>query len=157
MRTPNASLRAKDRAVASARLELDGWGSSMVGKTLVSLVVAVCCLVFASTALAGGWAGSRYDKDDCTYDHATDMLFCEARFTEETFMTAILLGIPDSSCASGFRLVDRTGWLVTTYRGWGIFFGRVPVHHKEFVGDEDTFVETWRDYTDVSLGCSPSG
>lgn len=125
-------------------------------KTLVGLAVAVCCLVFTSTALAGGWAGSRYDKDDCTYNNETDILFCEAWFTEETFTTENL-GMPDSSCASTIRIVERTGWRVTTYHGWGAFFGRVPVHHNEFLGNEDSFDVTWRDYTDVDLGCWPPG
>jgi hypothetical protein len=123
-------------------------------KTIVGAAAALCCLILASTAAAGGWAGSRYDKADCTYNKETDMVYCEARFTEESFTTQNL-GLSDSSCPSTIRMIQRTGWRVTTYRGWGIFFGRVPVRHKEFAGNEDSFDETWRDYIDVDLGCLP--
>jgi hypothetical protein len=121
-------------------------------KGLVALVAAIGLLVIPSTAAAGGWAGSRYDKDDCTYNVDADSLYCEAWFTDEVF-TTMQLGMSDLTCASTIRIIERTGWLVTTYRGWGSFFGRVPVHHKEFVGNEDGYEETWRDYTDVDLGC----
>jgi hypothetical protein len=121
-------------------------------KGLVALVAAIGLLAIPSTAAAGGWAGSRYDKDDCTYDVEADMLSCEAWFTDE-FFTTMQLGTFDPTCASSLRIIERTGWLVTTYRGWGIFFGRVPVRHKELVGNEDSFEETWRDYTDVDRGC----
>jgi hypothetical protein len=121
---------------------------------LIGLVVGIGFLVCASTAAAGGWAGSRYDKEDCIYDLESDVLFCSAWFADETY-TTLTFGISDSTCSSTIRILERTGWQVTTYRGWGLFSGRVPTPHKELVGNEDSFEESWRSYVDVDLGCAP--
>ena len=122
-------------------------------KKLVSLVLAVGFLVFAGTAGAGGWAGSRYDKKNCIYDAESDLLTCSAWFTDETY-TAMTLGLSDGACASTIRIVERTGWQVTTYRGWGVFSGRVPTQQNELYGNEYSFGVSWRTYVDVDLGCS---
>jgi hypothetical protein len=42
---------------------------------------------------------------------------------------------------------------VTTFRGWGYFTGRVPLAKNEIAGDEDSFEESWENFTDVDLGC----
>ena len=90
-------------------------------KRLVSLVLVVSFLAFTSTAAAGGWAGSRYDKKNCIYDTESNFLSCSAWFADETY-TTLTFGISDATCASTIRIVERTGWQVTTYRGWGVFW-----------------------------------
>lgn len=128
----------------------EGRRAPMKKLLVVSLVLGL--LTFCSSAAAGGWAGSRYSKSDCTYSQETNTVFCEARFTDEIF-TTVGMTVVDEQCQTGLRLIERTGWLVITYRGWGLFSGHVPVHHKEIAGNEDSFEETWRDYTDLDLGC----
>ena len=117
------------------------------------LVLAGLFLGHATTAnAAGGWGGSRYEKSDCTYSKETRTLFCEAWFTEESYTTE-QFAVPDDSCASTLRLIELTGWQMTTYRGWGLFYGTVPHTANEIAGNEDGFTVTWRDVTDRDLGC----
>jgi hypothetical protein len=121
-------------------------------KKALLVALAAAALAFTATASAGGWAGSRYDKGDCTYNKEVDSLYCEAWFTEENYITE-RFGVFDDSCESSIRIIERTGWLVTTYRGWGAFTGRIPHAKNEIAGNEDGFNDTWRDYTDVDRGC----
>ena len=123
-------------------------------RTLVALAAVVGLLAMTGTASAGGWAGSRYAKSDCTYNRDTDTLFCAALFTSEEQATE-RFGMSDPSCTSAIRLIERTGTRITTFRGWGLFAGRTPVSHKELAGDEDGFQFSWRNFTDRDLGCSP--
>jgi hypothetical protein len=81
------------------------------------------------------------------------VLVCSAWFADETY-TTLTFGISDATCASTIRIVERTGWQVTTYRGWGVS-GRVPTPQKELFGDEDSLDVSWGTYVDVDLGCSP--
>jgi hypothetical protein len=130
-------------------------GTSYTGvmkRIVLLLVIAGLFLGHATTANAGGWGGSRYDKSDCTYSKDTRTLFCEAWFTEEIFTTE-QFAIADDSCASTTRLIERTGWRITTYRGWGLFDGPVPAAANEIAGNEDGFTVTWRGYADRDLGC----
>ena len=85
-------------------------------RTLVALAAVVGLLAMTGTASAGGWAGSRYAKSDCTYNRDTDTLFCAALFTSEEQATE-RFGMSDPSCTSAIRLVERTGTRVTTFRG----------------------------------------
>jgi len=123
-------------------------------RTLVVVAAMVGLLAITGTASAGGWAGSRYAKSDCTYNRDTDTLFCEAWFTSEEQATE-QFAAPDPTCASTLRLFVRTGTRVTTFRGWGLFAGRTPVGHKEIAGDEDSFAISWRDFHDAPLACVP--
>jgi hypothetical protein len=123
-------------------------------KTLVVLAAVVGVLAITGTASAGGWAGSRYAKSDCTYDRGSDTLFCQAWFTSEEQVTE-QFAAPDSTCPSTLRFFVRTGTRVTTFRGWGLFAGRTPVGHKELAGDEDGFEISWRDVHDTALDCVP--
>jgi hypothetical protein len=68
------------------------------------------------------WVLARYEKSDCTYTKSTNVLYCEARFRQEEQTTANLT-VPDVSCATVLRLVQRTGLLVTTFRGVGLLHG----------------------------------
>jgi hypothetical protein len=122
-------------------------------KLMLGLVL-VAALTLSATASAGGWAGSRYEKSDCTYDKAADTLFCEAFFSEEQQGVTEFRYLSDASCASGIRVIERTGTLVTTIRVWGVFTGRVPHAKNEDFGDEEPFGESsWTNFTDVDLGC----
>jgi hypothetical protein len=123
-------------------------------RTLVALVAVAGLLAITGTATAGGWAGSRYAKGDCSYNRDTDTLFCEAWFTTEEETTE-QFAASDPTCTSTLRLFERTGTRVTTFRGWGLFAGRTPVDHKELAGNEDSFQISWQDVTDRDLGCSP--
>jgi len=123
-------------------------------RTLVALAAVVGLLAITGTASAGGWAGSRYAKSDCTYNRDTDTLFCAALFTDEEQATE-QFGMSDLSCTSTIRLIERTGTRITTFRGWGLFAGRAPVGHKELAANEDSFQFSWRNVTDRDLGCSP--
>jgi len=125
----------------------------MSKRALVALAAAIGLLAITGTASAGGWAGSRYDKSDCTYSRDNDTLFCEARFTTEELATE-QFGVFDETCPSSIRIFERSGVRVTTFRGWGVFAGRTPVRHKEIAGDEDSFEFSWRSFTDRDLGCS---
>jgi hypothetical protein len=117
---------------------------------LIGLLIAA---VMAETASAGGWAGSRYDREDCTYNAATDVLYCEAQFTQEEYTTMGIFG-PFASCPSGYGSYERTGWLVTTWVGWDYYSGRAPVQvHNLGYGDEAQYEFTWHDYTDVLIEC----
>lgn len=121
-------------------------------KRVIVATVVLVALMTVGTASAGGWAGSRYEKSDCTYTKETDLLYCEATFSSETFVTEEF-AIPDAGCPSGTRLVRRTGWRVETFLAWDLYSGRTPVRHRNIAGNEGFPDITWRDFTDVDLGC----
>jgi hypothetical protein len=123
---------------------------------LTTIAVAAAVLAHGSTASAGGWAGSRYVKTDCIYEPDADLLYSDAWFTEETF-TSLQMTVPDLTCDSTLRLVVRTGWIATTYHGWSVYSGRVPVRHLEILGNEESFEVSWHDYGDEDQGCVRSG
>lgn len=122
-------------------------------KVLLAAVVAAA-LTFTATASAGGWAGSRYDKSECTYSKESDSLYCEGTFTFEEFRTE-QMALPDASCPSGTRLIGRTGWFVEIWLGFDGYTGHVPVSKHNTFGNEVPLLglEHWRDYTDTDLGC----
>jgi hypothetical protein len=122
-------------------------------KKLAFAGTLIVALTFAAEANAGGWAGSRYDKSNCTYNKESNILYCEARFRGSAEQTTAFVYVSDSECASGTRVVERTGTLVETFRGWGYFTGHVPLSKNEIVGDEDSFEFTWENFTDVDQGC----
>lgn len=114
--------------------------------------VALAALAFTGAA-AAGWAGSRYQKSDCTYNQSTDRLYCVAKFSNEQYTTETFW-VADTSCASGLRSSSRTGWLVTTWTGWDLYTGRVPQAKNNIGGNDEGFTETWHDFTDTDLGCA---
>jgi hypothetical protein len=124
-------------------------------KKLTLATVMICALGFASQASAEGVGGSEYDKRACTYDKATNLLYCEAWFTTAIPNSTATFFISDPSCAhTGTRVIRRTGTLLETYRTWAYFTGHVPLAKNEIVGDEDSFEETWMPgFVDEDLGC----
>ena len=126
----------------------------MVRRVILGLLVAATVLVFPIAGSAGGWAGSRYDKSECTYSKATNSLFCESTFTVETFTTE-RMAFPEESCPSGTRGVSRTGWFVEVWRVFDAYTGHTPVRKHNVFGNESPVfgLEHWRDFTDTDLGC----
>jgi hypothetical protein len=124
-------------------------------KKLVLAAMAVLALSFAAQASAGGYAGSRYSKSDCTYTKATNILYCEATFTTKIPNSTAQIFVNDPTCVgSGQRVFQRTGTIIETFRGFDWYTGRVPLAKNDIAGDEDSFVDTWAPgYVDVDLGC----
>jgi hypothetical protein len=124
-------------------------------KRAIVVIIAtalVIALTSIGTASAGGWAGSRYEKSNCTYTKETNLLYCEATFTHEEF-TSEDRAVTDESCPNGTRLIRRTGVRVDTWVGWDLYTGHTPVGHHSIAGNEGLPETTWRDFTDVDLGC----
>jgi hypothetical protein len=122
----------------------------------VGTVVSLCLLALALplAASAGGWAGSRYEKSECTYTKETNFLFCESTFTVETVKTE-QIGLADETCETGTRLISRTGTFVEPWRVFDAFEGRTPHAKNNLFGNEFPLLgqEFWKDFTDTDLGC----
>jgi hypothetical protein len=124
-------------------------------KWVLSVVVlAVIALAIPLSAYAGGWAGSRYDKSECTYTKESNFLFCQTTFTVETVMTA-QMAIADEACPSGTRLLRRTGTFVEPWTVFDAFEGHTPHAKWNLFGNEAPLAgqEFWKDFTDTDLGC----
>ena len=121
-------------------------------KKLMVATVLLLALTSVGAASAGGWAGSRYDKSDCTYSKESNILYCEATFSHEGFATEDH-AIADERCPNGLRLIRRTGWRTETWVGWDLYTGRTPVRHHSIAGNEGSPEVSWRDFVDVDLGC----
>lgn len=120
-----------------------------------ALLLCLLALAFPLAVSAGGWAGSRYDKSECTYTKATNVLYCETIVTTETFMTAVM-SIDDGSCPTGaLHQISRTGTFVEPQRSFEWFAGRTPHQRYMFAGNEEPLFgqEHWEDFTDTDLGC----
>ena len=125
-------------------------------RVILGLLVAAIMLAFPIMGSAGGWAGSRYDKDECTYSKETNSLFCESTYTIETFTTE-RMSFADESCPpTNTRSVSRTGWSVEVWQVFDVYTGHTPVRkHNVFAGDSPLFeLWHWRDFTDTDLGCN---
>lgn len=121
------------------------WVLSVVTLALIALAAPL-------VASAGGWAGSIYDKSECTYTKETNTLFCETARTTETFTTEQMTS-PDATCASGLRLISRTGTRVEVTPVFDFYWGRAPVHTHNLGGNEGLPSEHWENFTDTPLGC----
>jgi hypothetical protein len=123
----------------------------LVGLPLV-LVVA---LALPSVASAG-WAGSRYERSDCTRTNSDDGrpgLYCERWFTDASPNVVQDAVVADEACPSG-RLERTSGTLLTRYRGWDYYWGPAPLARFAFVGNEDSFSFSWAPGAVVTdLGC----
>jgi hypothetical protein len=123
-------------------------------KRLIWATAAIIALLFAAQASAGGYAGSRYQKRECTYTKATNTLYCETQFTEST-PTTVTMFVSDPTCVpSGTRVVQRTGTLVETFRVWDLYSGHVPLAKNGIGGDSAPVGDgTWQDVVDTDMGC----
>ena len=123
-------------------------------RVILGLLVAAIVLAFPIVGSAGGWAGSRYDKSECTYSKAPDSLFCESTYTVEIFTTE-RMSFSDESCPNSLRGVSRTGWFVEVFRVFDAYTGHTPVRQHNVFGNTSPLfgLEHWRDFTDTDLGC----
>ncbi len=121
---------------------------------LFVVLLGVVALALPLTASAGGWAGSRYDKSECTYTKETNFLFCQSTFTVETVKTE-QIAIPDETCPSGTRVFRRTGTFVEPWMVFDAFAGHTPHSKNNLFGNEVPLLgqEFWKDFTDTDLGC----
>jgi hypothetical protein len=123
-------------------------------KKLTLALAMLVALAFAAQASAGGYAGSRFQKSDCTYTKTSNTLSCSALFTSSIPNSTATVYVDDPTCAgSQMRVFQRTGTLVETIRAEATFSGRVPLARNELFADEVPVSETWANYTDVDLGC----
>ena len=121
---------------------------------LFVVLLGVVALALPLAASPGGWAGSRYDKSECTYTKETNFLFCQTTFTVET-VTSEQFAIPDETCPSGTRLVRRTGTFVEPWMAFDAYAGHTPHAKWNLFGDSSPLLgqEFWKDFTDTGLGC----
>jgi hypothetical protein len=118
------------------------------------MLLGVVALAFPLVASAGGWAGSRYDKSECTYTKESNLLYCQSTFTVETVKSE-QIAIPDETCPSGTRVFQRTGTFVEPWMVFDGFEGHTPHAKGNLFGDEVPLLgqEFWKDFTDTDLGC----
>jgi hypothetical protein len=121
--------------------------------TLAAAVIAALSL--AAQASAGGYAGSGFEKSECSYTKETNTLYCVTTFTTSTPNATATIFVNDPRCApSRTRVFQRTGTLVQEFRAWATFTGHAPVANHEIAGNESAVGEgTWENFTDVDLGC----
>jgi hypothetical protein len=123
-------------------------------RKLILAAAVVAAFGLASDASAGGYAGSDYSRDQCTYNKSANVLTCETTFTRSTPNATQLSFVADATCESGTRVLQRTGTLVETYRAWKLYSGHVPHAENELAGGNEAKIgQTWENFTDVDLGC----
>lgn len=126
-----------------------------LNRTVIAIAIVVAFGVVASTASAG-WAGSVYKRSECTYNAATDVLYCETHFLSFTDRETQTVFAVDASCTSGYRMFERTGRYTRTYSVWYDWYhGPLPKPENNFGGNDILFSEHWEpNYKDTDLGCS---
>jgi len=124
---------------------------------LASLATVVVFFAVPTSAIAG-WAGSPYEKSECTQmpvgDGGRPGLYCERHFTEEEVRSSVG-SVPDSSCPSGFREIEQLQTIEVTWLVYDIFIGPVPLPQFAFAGNEVPVSERLISTTEVDLGCTP--
>ena len=127
----------------------------MRSAALVSLVAAAVVLVFPAITSAG-WAGSPYEKSQCTLFTQTGRPFltCERTFTQVVVHTDVFT-VADSSCASGQRLMRREQTVEETWRVFDFFDGPVPLAQFIVGGNEVPISSRLISDVTAPLGCAP--
>jgi hypothetical protein len=116
-------------------------------------LVALAMLMGATDARAG-WAGSRYEHNECTLKAVgRPLLYCETSVTQVERNATETFGVGDETCASGLRLFQRTGTRITRFRVFDYYDGPVPLAKFNFAGDEAGFEFEWVDVVETDLGC----
>ena len=121
---------------------------------------ALSVVVLAGIALAipllasAGWAGSIYDRSECRYTKASNVLYCETTRRFANRMTE-QMAIPDAACPSGTTLVSRRGTFVEVWRVFDAYAGRTPQRRNNLFGDDVPLLDRWhwQTFTDTPLGC----
>jgi hypothetical protein len=124
---------------------------------LASLVTVVVLLAIPSSAIAG-WAGSRYERSDCTPlvgDGGRPGLYCETLFIGPQEEQSFVVSVADSRCPSGFREIQQLKTFEVTYLGYGYFNGPVPLPKFETLGNEFPVSYRLISTVDIDLGCAP--
>jgi len=124
---------------------------------LTAVAAAFVSLLVAPSASAG-WAGSRYEKSECTLQvtkSGRPFLFCETTFIVR-FSFVDDFTVADSSCPSGERLMRREQTFEETWSGFDFYDGPAPVAQFAFAGNENP-ISSPRLLSDVTtaLGCAP--
>ena len=125
-----------------------------LSRTVIVVAIIVAFGVIASTASAG-WAGSVYKQSECTYDATSNILYCETHDIAFTDHRTATLQVEDSSCESGYRLVQRSGRFTNTYTVWyDWYLGTLPKRENNIGGDDLPGDSYWEpNYHDKDLGC----
>jgi hypothetical protein len=124
-----------------------------VGPFAVVAALAVF-LVIPSTASAG-WAGSPYERSDCTLSVGHDgrpSLAC-GKFFVVTEQVTTDLQVADASCPSGFRTIRRVETVETTVHIIDFYDGPVPLA-KFNTGGNTSGVPQVVSTVDTDLGCT---
>jgi hypothetical protein len=121
---------------------------------LFVVLLGVVVLTLPLAASAGGWAGSIYDKSECTYTKESNFLFCETTRTFESVRTE-QMAFPDATCPSGTKLVSRTGTFLEVWRTFDGFEGHTPHSKNNVFGNDVPLLDQWHweSFTDTDLGC----
>ena len=120
-------------------------------------VVALCLIALAlPLAASAGWAGSRYDKTECTYTKETRSLVCQSTFTVVEENRTDEFAIPDETCPLGTRSIRRTGTFTEPWIVFDFFSGGPVPHEKYHLGgiESPSGPGVWSNFTDTDLGCS---
>jgi hypothetical protein len=125
---------------------------------LASLATVVVFFAVPSSAIAG-WAGSRYEKSDCTLSTASQGgkpgLYCETYFIgPQEVQSGDLLLMPDDTCPSGVRHVQEMLTLEVTYFGYDFYDGPVPLAKFNTGGDEFPVSSRILSIDHVIAGCA---
>lgn len=118
-------------------------------------VLGALLMTPGAQAHASGWAGSRYEQQDCRHvsNGGKPGLYCERVFVT-TFPATRTIGIADETCPSGTRSVSRSGTIEESFKGYDYYDGPVPLAKFEIAGNESDSTDTWiAGYTDTDLGC----
>ena len=120
---------------------------------LFVVLLGAVALALPLVASAGGWAGSIYDKSECSYSRDTNSLFCQTTVTVESARTEVM-SFTDTSCPNGTRGVRRTGTHVEVTQFFDGFTGHTPVDNHHVFGNSFPVFIGWREFTDTDLGCN---
>ena len=63
------------------------------------------------------------------------------------------IAVGDGACAAGFRLVTRTGTLITRFDVFDFYDGPVPLDRFNLGGNESNFRFEWVGVVETNLGC----
>ena len=114
--------------------------------------------MFVAPSASAGWAGSRYEKSECTFQvnqGGRPGLYCETTFIVR-FSFLDEFTVADSSCPSGERTMRREQTFEETWMGFDIYHGPAPIAQFAFAGNESP-ISSPRLLSDVTtaLGCAP--
>ena len=122
---------------------------------LASLVTVVVFLAVPTSAIAG-WAGSRYEKSECTHVDLDGRpgLYCETFFMGPNEVFEYQASVPDASCPSGFRLMRVVDTYEVTVFAFDFYDAPVPLFQFNRLGNESPSLRLIST-VEIDLGCAP--